>query len=69
MVKYTNSNQVHLIDLYALYSDVFLLLAADREAWHYHKQTYYYMGDLIGTAISNYMLNNPEPFRYIGLVN
>lgn len=69
LINYTNSNKVHLINLYELYGDVFEFLTADREDFHYHKQTYYYMGSIIGTAISNYMLQNPEPFRYIGLVS
>lgn len=58
-------NNVHLIDLYELYKDIYISFEADREDNHYHKQLYYYMGMLIATAISNYMLENYKIFKYI----
>lgn len=60
------NNNVFLIDMYALYAPVYMKLAADREGNHYHKQGYFYMGSLIATAISDYMLNNISYFKYVG---
>lgn len=58
-------SNVYLIDMYGRYSNIYRELAADREGNHYHPQIYQYMGMLIVTAISDYMLDHVEEFRYI----
>ena len=61
----TTSNNVHLIDLYELYNNIFISFASDRQNNHYHPQIYQYIGRLIVTAISDYMATHAQFFKYV----
>lgn len=66
IATYGSAYNAHLIDLWSDYGAVYQELESSRGApGHYNAQAYAYMGQLIGTAISNYMLHHPGSFAEI----
>ena len=64
IAAYGSTYNAHLIDLHFLYQSVYEELESSRGTpGHFNAQAYAYMGQLIGTAISNYMLHNPDSFK------